>query len=695
MLLGLAALLLPCPAYAAASHDCAHLIPSSVTPVRRALVPDDLVRLRDIGPVDPLGQDRRILALSPDGKHVAFQLRQADPQRNAYCLAMVVVDVSRDAVARVVDRGGDLIRVTYDFREKAGFPTGTPQTITPIWAPDGRWFAYLRRDNGTTQVWRANADGSGSAPLTQEQEDVEDFRFGADRETLVFAVSALRAARIAIEREGLSGFHYDDRYAPSASARPFPTIPHERAVRVMELASGAIRQATSLEAGRLADGSIGQGSWVDARDARGRRARLDNSLRSIWPGHGRLAVDPIDGDTILCPAAACAEASRPWWTRGGRVRFFRREGWADGSTAIYEWRPGAGAPRRLYVSNDVLADCVPTGDRLLCLREGSLTPRRLERLDPSTGERTLLFDPNPEFSAFSLGKVERLHFTNAFGLQSIADIVLPVGYRPGRRYPLVVVQYSTRGFLRGGTGDEYPIQAFANRGYAVLSTSRPKAVGLLATTNFQEADRLNLKDFADRRSVLSSLEIGVQWAIQRGIADSARVGITGMSDGASTVMFALLHSKLFSAAAMSQCCYDANLPARVGPAAARSFYQVGYPRIVDRSDRAQDFWRTIALSWNARSVRTPILLQLADDEYMSALESYTALREVGAPIDMFVFPGEHHVKWQPAHRLAVYRRSLDWFDYWLKAERSQLPAASEEIRYWDELRWAQASRDNL
>ena len=42
---------------------------------------------------------------------------------------------------------------------------------------------------------------------------------------------------------------------------------------------------------------------------------------------------------------------------------------------------------------------------------------------------------------------------------------------------MVVVQYDTRGFLRGGTGDEYPIQAFANRGYAVLSFRRPQAVG--------------------------------------------------------------------------------------------------------------------------------------------------------------------------------------------------------------------------
>ena len=338
------------------------------------------------------------------------------------------------------------------------------------------------------------------------------------------------------------------------------------------------------------------------------------------------------------------------------------------------------------MTDDVLADCAPLGDALLCLREGSLTPRRLERLDPADGRRAVAFDPNPEFSALRLGSAERLHLRNRFGLESIADLVLPPGYRKGARYPLVVVQYDTRGFLRGGTGDEYPIQAFANRGYAVLSISRPRSAGFRSgITDFVEVDRLNLIDFADRRSALSSVEAGVRLAIARGIADPARIGITGMSDGGATAAFALLHSNLFSAVAMSGCCFDTTLPMRVGPAAAREFHRMGFPKMTDTSRETQAFWSQLALSKNAARIATPVLLQISDDELMSALESYTALREAGAPIDMFVFPGEHHVKWQPAHRLAVYRRSLDWFDYWLRGIRSQSPDRAAELRHWEAL----------
>lgn len=125
------------------------------------------------------------------------------------------------------------------------------------------------------------------------------------------------------------------------------------------------------------------------------------------------------------------------------------------------------------------------------------------------------------------------------------------------------------------------------------------------------------------------------------------------------------------------------LPARVGPAAAREFRLAGYPRMVDRDEA---FWKEISLSLNAAHVKVPLLLQLADEETLNALESYAALREAGAPVDMFVFPGEHHIKWQPAHRLAVYRRTLDWFDYWLRGLRSDAPDRQAELASWDALR---------
>ncbi len=686
-LLAYAAALLAWPGTAsAANQSCVDLLPRpGASSAARALAAEDLARLRDIGPVDSASIDARLFTLSPDGRRIAFQLRRADPARNAYCLGVVVLERTPGAQPRIVDAGGEPLRVRYDSRGRADVPTGIMRPITPRWSADGRSILFLKREGRTTQVWRAAADGSGSAALTASATDVEDFRLSSDGRTLIYSSRpALDAARGAIGREGLAGFHYDDRYAPAASDQPWPAAPVPRIVRAQDVASGAVREATPAEVALLPAAPILEVAWGEAWDKDGRRAWLQVPAATFFPSRGRLMAEDARGAPVTCADEACAEAHRPWWTGNGRIRFFRREGWAAGSTAIYEWIPGPEAPRPLYVTDDVLADCAPEGDMLLCLIEGSLTPRRLERLDPATGRREVVFDPNPQFAHLKLGRAERLHLTNALGRPSIADLVLPVGYRAGKRYPLVVVQYDTRGFLRGGTGDDYPIQAFANRGYAVLSVSRPRMAALRSdSADVVALERSNLAAFDHLRSASSSIEAGVRLAVERGIADPRRIGLTGMSDGATIAAFALLHSDRFAAVAMSQCCFDETFPARVGSRAARYFHSTGYPRITDRN---QAFWEQLSLAANARRIHTPILLQIADEEYLSALVTHTALREVGAPIDMYVFPDEHHVKWQPAHRLAIYRRSLDWFDYWLKGIRSSTPDRQDEITHWETLR---------
>lgn len=674
----------------AAAPGCREILPPDpLQMIRRPLVPEDLARLRDIGPVDPFGHAAPFFTLSPDGRRIAFQLRQADPDRNLYCLAMVVMELAPGARPRAVDEGGDLILLTIDIRGKADHPTGIASPITPRWSPDGRWIAFLKRVDGITQVWRAMANGSGAGPLTQSATDVVDFRIGATGETIIFATRpALERAREAIEREGLAGFHYDDRFSPPSGDRPFPASPIEREIQVVDRATARVRSASADET-RLLGGSRDLIATAGAPSGDEAGDRLWVTATSLTGGAqaGSLRARNPAGASFTCGTPDCEGALQPWWMPDGRrVRFFRRDGPAMASTAIYEWDLASGATRRLYLTEDVLASCVPGGETLICLREGSLQPRRLERLDPRSGRRDILFDPNPEFGRLALGRVERLHWRNAFGLETIGDLVLPVGYRPGQTYPLIVVQYETRGFLRGGTGDDYPIQAFANRGYAILSIRSPAPIAIArGARDFREGNRLNLEGFAERRSILSSVETGVRMVIDRGIADPARIGITGLSDGASTATFALLHSRLFSAVAMSTCCIDTTLTSRVGPAAARAFRETGYPGMLQRDDT---FWRELSLSVNARRIATPILLQLADDEYLSALESYSSLREAGAPVDMYIFPGEHHAKWQPAHRLATYRRGLDWFDYWLRGIRSPSPARQAELLHWDSLRAA-------
>src|SRR3546814_2398625 len=92
-------------------------------------------------------------------------------------------------------------------------------------------------------------------------------------------------------------------------------------------------------------------------------------------------------------------------------------------------------------------------------------------------------------------------------------------------------------------GDEFPVQLCANHGFAVLSVQRPAPAGSIGgATDAIDLDRRSLIGFADRRNVLSVIEKGVDTLVARGIVDPGSVGITGLSDGSSTVQFASLNS---------------------------------------------------------------------------------------------------------------------------------------------------------
>ena len=673
-------------AEAIARPECDAILPGpQKSDVKRSLTPEDLLRLRDIGPVDPDSFAEPLFTISPDGHSAAFQLRQGDAQRNSYCLAMMIVDLSRNETPKIVDEGEEPLLWTSDFRGTADFPSGLMRVVTPRWSRDGRWIAFLKHAGGSTQVWRAFADGSGSAPLTRSQVDVVDFRIGPDGSSIVYATRpGIERQRADDEKDGLNGWHYDDRFVPWVSKRPMPRAPVERQIEVLDIENDTVRSPTPGEAALVAvDHQLialaGEAAVLDGKGIEIEATTLSGGAQA-GTFHARLA----DGSSATCRAPACAGATDPWWMPGkGHVRFFRREGWGRASTAIYDWEVRRGSVRRLYETDDVLSSCVPADRFLICLVDSSLEPRRLVRFDPGSGSRETLFDPNPEFASLTLGKAERLHWRNEFGVETVGDLVLPVGYRRGTRYPMVVVQYDTRGFLRGGTDDEYPIQAFANRGYAVLSFSSPHfPAEKLGAKNFEQAGRLDLQNFAGRRNIQSSLEAGVRLLVDRGIANPKRIGITGLSDGSTTVEWELNHSSIFSAAAMSSCCWDPTFISRLGPSAARHFLAEGYPGILGRSD---PFWKDMALEVNARRISAPILVNASEEEFLAALETYTALREAGVPIDMFIYPGEYHSRWQPAHRLATYRRSLDWFDYWLRGVRSKDRDRQPELKEWDRL----------
>ncbi len=673
---------------AAASTDtgCEQLLPNpdSGSQAGLAMTPENLVRLREIGSFDTGASGSTPIALSPDGQQAAFILSQADPVANKYCRALLVVPVKPGGQPRIIDRGGEYIMLR-GFVRGLSVAVGSPAPVTPKWSPDGSSIAYLRRDDGVTQAWLAAADGTNARAATHSAVDIEAIGWTRKGDGLVFASRpGAIIAQERITREARSGWLYDDRIVTNGGPRPRLGVneaPLE--MSVLDLESRLTRPATADEQ-----------TVLEQRNA------ISSSGRKAWIGPAsddvaaplQLWAEQEDGRAVACKAEACSAVIGWWWSEDGReLRFLCREGWRAGFYAFYQWYPGSGSPVRLYSTEDVIENCLSLGDRLLCTVENSTTPRRIVLLDPRTGNSNLVFDPNPEVGRLALGSVQRLHVRSDHGLKAWADLVLPPDHQRGEKLPMIVVQYGSRGFLRGGTGNEYPIFPLAARGFAVLSFERPPSASRLVKglKTDLEAQAADLHQWSDRRNTLSALERAVQAAIDTGQIDPSRIGITGLSDGATTVRFALINSDRFSAAAISSCCIEpVTSMTHAGMRFAQFLGKMGFPKLTAQS---REFWRPMSIALNAAQIDTPLLMQLSDDEYLLALEPFQALHEHGQPVEMYVFPGEHHIKWQPTHRLAIYKRSIDWFDFWLRCHEDPDASKKGQYRRWRKMRAASKS----
>lgn len=664
------------------------------------LTSSDLATLADIGRSDP-NESASPFGVSPDGKSIAFLVRRANPQANAFCQKLMVASLAREgAPPREIDRGGAFIRATFALRNFPVVGAGYAQVITPRWSPDGKCIAFLKRITDRTQVWVVEATGNVPArPATSLPDDVEDFRWSADGSSLIVQTRpSLRVANAGIAQEARSGFVFDDRFSPQFADRPLPTgtiSPEYLAIG----GSGNARSATESEqrlfgnqrdtlnieipalARGYVEGATGNAGWTESK----------MPAQLIAPT--RLVMRLPQGVTQHCDTRLCEGARHLWWGPNGQDLFvLQKTAWGQSRTGLLRWNVSWAAPRRVFVTEDALIGCAMSRAELICARESAAKPRHLVAIDPATGRERLIFEPNPDWQRFKLGAVKRMRFRNAYGVESFADLVLPPDHQRGQKHPLVVVQYVSDGFLRGGTGDEVPVQVLAAKGFAVLSFARPDfPAWVMEAKDERELRARNRTDWLDRRSVQSSLEMAVARAIASGSVDPDRLGISGFSDGTSTTQWALINSRLFKAASLGACCEDMlSYPLAAGPYFERFGREMGY-RFFEQD--APQFWKPMSLVLNAARIDTPILIQTGDSEYEAGLDVVSTFRKQGKAIELIVLENEPHFKWQPAHRLAIYERSVDWFRFWLKHEMDCAAGKQAQFARWKAMPRAPAPED--
>jgi acetyl esterase/lipase len=96
-----------------------------------------------------------------------------------------------------------------------------------------------------------------------------------------------------------------------------------------------------------------------------------------------------------------------------------------------------------------------------------------------------------------------------------------------------------------------------------------------------------------------------------------------------------------------------------------------------------------AASARAKNFAGPLLQQFTLADAHSAVEMDQLLKDAGVPTELYFYPSESHIFWQPRHRAAAMEQNLDWFDFWLTGRRDSDPRKSGQYIRWNSMatRW--------
>ena len=651
----------------------------------RPLQPADFAALRDVA--DP--------QLSPDGTLVAYTVR--------------TTDLPADKTAT------HLWLVRWDGTDNRALTHGDTKHSRPRWSPDGRWLAFLssrRDDREVDQVWLLPRDGGEAEKLTEAPGGVEDFAWSPNSSQLALVVRDLDPREPdpkAKEKKTppplvIDRFQFkQDRTGYLTEVRTHLALIELGARKIIPLTSGPHDHAFPVWS---PDGR--QLAFVSNRDADPDRsentdvfvmyatpgavaraltggpeadAHPDWGTPPAWSPDGTHLAYLRGGDpkligfatrtVMLVPAAGGTpraltptldrNPSRLQWAPDGRSLLFALEDdgaqpllrlavAADASVAPAAPVPVLGGRRR------VNAFTQSASGRLVALTSTPDRPFELFAVEPA-GPRPLSRQNDAFLATVRLARVEEISARAADGPEVRAFLVHPLDTPAGSRPPPAILR------PHGGPQSQYAAefsfdaQLFAAHGYSVLLPNPRGSTGRGTAFSAELFANWGGPDVPDNLAVVDA-------AVARRLADPDRLLVGGWSYGGMSTNYLIASTTRFKAAVSGASI--ANVLAGYGT----DQYIRDYDHELGHPWKNPDTWRRVSYPFfHADRIKTPTLFLCGEKDFnvplLASEQMYQALRSLGVPTQLVIYPGQFHGLTKPSYILDRHQRHLAWYARWL------------------------------
>ena len=416
---------------------------------------------------------------------------------------------------------------------------------------------------------------------------------------------------------------------------------------------------------------------------------------AIQLAHGEGALIEIDPRTRRATLVRGGPCTVLRWTSDGDTLWVTRDLLGGTSLPVLKLeRVTHGWLQRdsVLVSNLVLHPYngrASDGKWIVGIRQTATLPPELAAIEVRSGRSMTLTDLNPELRKIPFGRVDSLTLRSVTGASWPAKLVLPVDYVPSRRYPAIIMKADGSTIIDGYlldhpffNGRHYPIQAFANRGFVVLMLyNSPEGRQWGATPR-------------ECPETVAGADAAFEHLVATGIADSARIGIMGISHAGYETECVIAYSPHRYGAAMAIDHFEASYLEFLMCLPFCESMQRYYGGIPWTDSSSFDAWRRLAPAFNSARVRTPLLLEYhgqkamgrAGRHFVGGAELFSGLRQLRKPVELVGYPYGMHWLRKPLEAWTSEVRELDWFDFWLTGREDPAREKREQYDRWRSLR---------
>jgi dipeptidyl aminopeptidase/acylaminoacyl peptidase len=646
----------------------------------RPLALDDLYRWQQVS--EP--------RVSPDGRWVAYTVTQSDEKADE--------DVSH------------VWRVSWDGRERQQLTFAQAGESLPAWSPDGRQLAFLsaRGDGETDQLWLLDLGGGEARPLTSLPDGVEEYAWSPDgrrivavsevgssggddddedeEETRPLVIDRLQFKKDEIGYLGGARSHlfvvdvasgaamqltdgpYNEKlpaWAPDGRSLAFaskrggdPDAHNDWDIYRIEARPGAV--AVELTTNPGMDGATdewwgdGAPQWNPAGD------RIvygqGGAPQDLWYGLLQVAVVEASGGSPALPTQALdRNAMSPRWSPDGRSVYFLLEDELSVQLARVRLRDGR-IERLTAVAETVSAYDVGRSGRIALVSSAADRPGELYALERG-GPRQLTDHNRGWLREVTLAKAQDLSFRSSDGLEIRGLLLLPPTPTARAPHPTVLR-------LHGGPVSahqhafDFELQLFAANGYAVVAPNPRGSSG----RGYEFQRRLFAEwGHVDVPDVLAAAD----HVVATGVADRERLAVGGWSYGAILTNYVIASDTRFRAAISG-----AGMGNMLGGYGIDEYVREWE---LELGPPWKDTARWVRLSYpflHADRIETPTLFMCGSLDYNVPLpaseQMYQALRSLGVPTQLVIYPGQHHDFARPNFTRDAWQRYLDWYATWLR-----------------------------